>query len=346
MSHADLLPDTTTTNERSSQTHEPRIAIIGAGMAGISCAQALKHAGLQATLFEKSRGAGGRLSTRRNDAGDHFDHGAQYITARAPGFTHWLESLRRAGSVATWKPQLVDSASANHHPWIVGTPGMNALLKPLASELDIRAGISISALQRDGHAWSLLTDHGALPVRFDIVIITAPCPQARTLLATEPALQAQLDAVSMAPCWSLMITFAAPLEVDFDARRFDAGATAWLARQASRPGHVGDDNAWVLHADARWSADHLELSASEAAAILQDDFARAVGHALPQVTFAQAHRWRYAMTTQALGRPFLANVDETLFAAGDWCLGARVECAYESGVTVAHTVAKRYQPAR
>jgi hypothetical protein len=250
------------------------------------------------------------------------------------------------GSAATWEPQLDDSAHAEHHPWLVGAPTMNALLKPLANGLEIYTDRAITAVQRNDRRWRLITEQGPLPDDFDIVISTAPCPQTRALLASDAALVAQLDAVAMAPCWALMVTFSSALPVAFDARRFTAGTTAWLARQASRPGHAPDSHAWVLHASARWSAEHLELAADEAAFFLKADLARVIDHGLPEVTFARAHRWRYALTTQSLGQPFLANMDETLFAAGDWCLGARVECAYESGVTVAQAIANSHHAVR
>lgn len=340
MSSTDFLYDASAPETTSRHDGGPRIAIIGAGMAGISSAQALKNAGLYPTLFEKSRGQGGRLATRRTEAGESFDHGAQYITSRTPAFTQWLDARYGESSAATWKPELADHSKEKHHPWMVGSPAMNALLKPLSHGLDIRTQTSISALQRDGGHWRLLTESGQLPDRFDIVITATPCPQACVLLANEPALLALLDSVAMAPCWALMISFSEPLPVDFDARRFDSGATAWLARQASRPGQAAAGNAWVLHASADWSAEQLELAPAEAAALLQRDLARVIGKPLPEITFAQAHRWRYALTTQPLGRAFLANADHSLFVAGDWCLGARVESAYQSGVAVAEAVLK------
>ena len=39
-------------------------AVIGAGMAGIACARTLVQAGHRVTVFEKSRGLGGRMATR------------------------------------------------------------------------------------------------------------------------------------------------------------------------------------------------------------------------------------------------------------------------------------------
>ena len=63
----------------------PHIAIIGVGMAGVTCARTLRQAGHHVTLFEKSRGLGGRMSTRASAFGG-FDHGAQYFTVRDPRF--------------------------------------------------------------------------------------------------------------------------------------------------------------------------------------------------------------------------------------------------------------------
>jgi predicted NAD/FAD-dependent oxidoreductase len=54
------------------------IAIVGAGMAAITCARTLVQAGHRVTVFEKSRGVGGRMSARNSPYGT-FDHGAQYV---------------------------------------------------------------------------------------------------------------------------------------------------------------------------------------------------------------------------------------------------------------------------
>ncbi len=308
-------------------------------MAGISCAHALQQRDFAVTLFDKSRGIGGRLATRRTDGGERFDHGAQYITTRSADFSAFIDRLRHDGAAAQWQPRL--GTDAAHHPWFVGTPGMSALLKPLAQDLDIRLSTTVSALERSGDSWRLRSADGALSEPYDVVISTAPPVQTHALVEVDPTMQEALDAVSMAPCWTLMIAFAKPLDVDVDARRFDEGAISWLARQASRPAHGGNAHAWVVHAGAEWSAEHLELTPEQAASAMQQELARAVGQALPDTIFVQAHRWRYAMTTQALGRPFLANNDRSLFAGGDWCLGASVECAYQSGAAIAEAVSKR-----
>jgi renalase len=325
-----------------SRTTVPRIAIIGAGMAGVSCGQALQAVGLASTLFEKSRGPGGRLATRRNDAGVAFDHGAQYLTARGAAFEAQLDALQRAGAVARWLPRESPASAAHRHAWIVGTPGMSALLKPMIASLDLRTGVAVEALQHAADGWHLQYAGAPLAERFDIVICTAPAPQTRVLLAVDPLLQRALDAVEMAPCWALMLTLRTPLPVDFDACRFGTGAVAWLARQASRPQRDSPDEAWVVHASPSWSEQHLEQTADAVAIALQSEVAAKLGVPLPAVNFAQAHRWRYALTTRALGQPFLAGADGSLLAGGDWCLGARVECAFQSGVAMATAVIDRF----
>ena len=61
------------------------IAVIGAGIAGMACARTLAQAGHKVSVFEKSRGAGGRMSTKGTEFGG-FDHGAQYFTVRDARF--------------------------------------------------------------------------------------------------------------------------------------------------------------------------------------------------------------------------------------------------------------------
>ena len=102
----------------------PRIAIIGAGIAGLTCARELVRHGIDPVLFDKGRGLGGRLSTRRGEGGYQFDHGARYLTAKSGGFESFLQDAEAAGAIATWSPNPGMRA-------FVGTPGMTGLPKHL-----------------------------------------------------------------------------------------------------------------------------------------------------------------------------------------------------------------------
>ena len=132
-----------------------RIAVVGAGMAGLACANELVRADAKVTVFERSRGLGGRLATRRQ--GDlAFDHGAQFITARSRPFLHYAEIAARAGGLAAWQPRIMEDARIWEAPigdWWVGTPGMSALVRPLARNLDIRGGVTVQEMHPGQRGW-------------------------------------------------------------------------------------------------------------------------------------------------------------------------------------------------
>ena len=62
-----------------------KTAVIGAGMAGLTVARTLRKAGYQVTVFDKSKGTGGRLASRSYPGG-WIDHGAPYFSAE-PGLS-------------------------------------------------------------------------------------------------------------------------------------------------------------------------------------------------------------------------------------------------------------------
>ena len=321
----------------------PRIAIIGAGMAGIACAHALQKLGCLPVVLEKSRGVGGRLATRRTAEGDQFDHGAQYITARQASCQQMLQALELLHSAAAWAPHDPARTTSPPQRWTVGTPGMSALLKPLAATLELHTQTTVTALRRTAEGWHLDTDTATTLEPFDAVVCTAPAAQCHALFSDLPAMQAALAQVRMAPCWAVMLRYSEALPVSFDARRYETGAIGWLARQSSRPSYPGKPHSWVVHARPEWSQAHLDTPAEQVLVQLQQELASLLGTGLPPISYAAAHRWRYALTTVPLGQPFLANDDDSLYAAGDWCLGARVECAHTSGEAVAAALAQRFQ---
>ncbi len=55
-----------------------RIAVIGAGIAGLTCAHELRQAGFEVVVFERESYVGGRMSTREKD-GFLFDLGANHL---------------------------------------------------------------------------------------------------------------------------------------------------------------------------------------------------------------------------------------------------------------------------
>ena len=84
-------PKVTAPTARATRPAGLHVAVVGAGMAGVVCARTLVQAGHRVTLLEKSRGLGGRMSTRHTEFGG-FDHGSQYFTVRDARFETALRS--------------------------------------------------------------------------------------------------------------------------------------------------------------------------------------------------------------------------------------------------------------
>jgi len=66
-----------------------KIAVIGAGMAGLTVAKNLINKGFLVDIFDKGRGVGGRMSSRRTQWG-YLDHGTQYFTVKNPLFQNYI----------------------------------------------------------------------------------------------------------------------------------------------------------------------------------------------------------------------------------------------------------------
>ena len=306
----------------------PRIAIIGAGIAGLACARRLHAAGLAPVLFDKGRGPGGRLATRRTADGLQFDHGAQYVTARGGGFAALLAEAEAAGALGRWDAE----AGAQRH---VGTPGMSALARHLARGLDVRCGAQVTGVHREDDEWVVLV--GEQAQRCDRIVVTVPAPQLAGLLGATHPLLAELAGVRMDPCLTLMAALAPDAPRPFVSRADAADALAWIALDASKPGRPAAA-AWVAQASPAWSSAHLELEPEALVSLMLPLLCERLGAPPSCVTHASAHRWRHARVATPLGRPFLRDATRTLHAGGDWCLDARVEAAWTSGDAIARDI--------
>ncbi|MEM9233841.1 MAG: FAD-dependent oxidoreductase, partial [Pseudomonadota bacterium] len=107
------------------QAPDVDVAIIGAGIAGLACAHTLRVAGRSVAVFDKGRGPGGRLSTRRSDHGI-FDHGAPYFHASNPDFIDQVDRWRDQELLANW-----DAAGPENltNDLYVGIPRMSSLIR-------------------------------------------------------------------------------------------------------------------------------------------------------------------------------------------------------------------------
>lgn len=302
----------------TSDPDKTPVIVIGAGITGLTVARRLADAGRAVLVLDKGRGIGGRVATRRA-AGLHFDHGAQYVSARGAGFAALLGKLTVSGHVGAWQ---------DGH---VGTPGMTALAKGIGAGLDLRQEALVTGLSRDGEGWRVHLGDQALTASH--VICTVPTPQVAGIIGADHPLIARLTDVAYAPNLTLMAAIDGP--APFVVARDPDADLAWIAQDSAKPDRPQGPVAWVAQASTAFSATHLELDKDAIADLMLPLLLDRLGATAAQVRYAAAHRWRYAQITQALGEAFLRDDTGTLYLGGDWCLGPKVEDAWTSGTAIA-----------
>ena len=307
-------------------------------MAGLTCAQALNLACPRISVFDKGRGPGGRMSTRRMEPW-HFDHGAQYLTAREPEFQAQVRAWEALNIVQPWTGRIVKCRHGVFEPLqggelrYVGTPGMSAVIRYLTRELDVHYDTQVATVTPHTQGWRLKDITGADLGVFQVVALALPAPQTVALaLGLSPI--AERAMVNMAPCWSIMLGFDQTLAVPFDGVFLDDPALAWAARNNSKPGRPAAE-AWTLHGAREWSAAHLEAGGEQVAARLLASFASAVNEKRLFPAARIYHRWRFAETVESVGEACLYDAERRLGACGDWCLDNRIEAAWRSGRALA-----------
>ena len=315
---------------------------------GLACAQELLKQAVSVQVFEKSRGIGGRIATRRLESGNTFDHGAQYFTARDPQFLAAVESWEADEIVAKWTGRIgglnrgaISLAPDPPNRW-VALPGMSSLPKHLAQGLSVLTNTKIAPLSNlPAERWQLFDEAKQSLGTFDWVVSCAPPLQTAELFSAAADFSAKIAQVRMCPCWAVMVQFAEYVPLLADAAFVQDSPLAWIARNSSKPSRESTPENWVLHATPEWSALHLEETPAEILPLLLEAFWTATEKPRQQPLFSAVHRWRYSIPAAPLAEPFLLEPSLHLAACGDWCGGPRVEGAFLSGLKLGQELAKQ-----
>jgi len=315
-------------------------------MAGMSAARDLARSGRRVEVFDKARGVGGRMATRRHETGA-FDHGAQYFTARSSEFESQVADWRARGLAAPWDGRVVrlsgdgsvsESDSEERH---VGVPKMSVLARDLGHGLgdllEIHCSAQIGTARPGPEGWQLETRDGVGIGPFAALVLAIPPPQIPPLLAEATALadlRAWVGEVEIDPCQAVLVRFRERLPIPFDAAFVAGSPLSWIARNGSKPGRP-EGECWVLHGSPEWSRAHVETTPDEVGTRLLSAFEGAIGRPLPETRYVRSHRWLYARTRTPADRACEWRSREAIGLCGDWMLGCRVEDAFRSGRALA-----------
>lgn len=309
------------------------IAIIGAGMAGLICAQRLTDAGYSVLVLEKSRGFGGRLATRRLH-GTWADHGACYLQPQGELFANLVQSLCDRHILEAWQDQ--------PQPRYIAPAGMSSIGKFLAEGLPVQLNQRVTAIHpHSPNTWCLTLESSA-QLTATAIVLAIPAPQALALLAplgeniVGKAFLDNLTSVEFDPCISAIAGYppTSPLPPGKEWKFTDEPVLGWMGLDSSKRPHP-QQPVFVLQSNPNFAQLHLETPDLQPVA---QEMLQTAAHSLGLPWLAtpdwiQVHRWRYAFPSRPWPHPVLsAHSPLPLVCCGDWCGGNLTEDAMMSGI--------------
>jgi renalase len=337
----------------------PRIAVIGAGIGGLTCARELCLRGYDPVVFEANDRLGGRCSSRETRIG-WFDDAAQSISGATRLASY---AVQRPDELAAVHPWTVPATPAEDEPkgrdrdkdedeadairtlkpiGAVGVPSMLALADAIARPLDIRLHTPIQQAQRRGDRWVLRDAAGEIDEDFQALVLAIPAPLAVPLAQDSPGLTAALRAVRYRSRWVLLLGSERPLGLPGHLA-FQGSPIERVAAMHSKPGRSSNlPQRWFIEADEQWSLRHEHDDAETVIDLLLDNLRAHAGRSITP-NFVCAHQWRHAFveTPATLpGHPQCLWDDEVrLGVCGDSVVASQVDQVHSSGVALARTMA-------
>jgi predicted NAD/FAD-dependent oxidoreductase len=311
-----------------------RVAVVGAGLAGLLTARTLAAAGHDVIVLERGRSPGGRLATRRIGRAT-LDHGAQFFTVRSEAFDALVQGWQAEGLVGEWCRGFTPGGGDGFPRYVV-RGGMNALAKRLSEGLDVRCGSLVFAVRRGRSQWEVGLDDATV-VPTDAVVITCPLPQTASLIITaEVELPERLRRVDYDRTFALLAVLdrspglAPPGGIQSPDATF-----SFLADNQSKG--LSAVPAMTFHAAPDWSEAWWSRPREETLAALLDAARPWLGGA--EVVESQVKRWRFATPREIWPHPcHVVDTDLAMVLAGDAFAGPRVEGAALSGLAAARAL--------
>jgi predicted NAD/FAD-dependent oxidoreductase len=335
------------------------IAVVGAGISGCLLAHFLGAEGINVSVFEKSRGCGGRASTKQTDWGQ-CDIGATIVPAKKAPFLDFMQGLSKQNIVTKWPEKIfVSQQTANlqqplehlisDREYYVFNSKMNAACRHWIKDARLHTNSLISKIRYlVGKGWQLNLNGVWQAELFDRVVVTLPWPQSQALIAqSEWPLELPDYSQAWTSCWSIALNLQQVVASGADLVYLKNHSIQTLVRDSSKPQRPSvptseaDANSeiWVIQLANKLSDDLGKQGKAQAISIATMGLCKLFDLPENSVSNTHAHYWRYARPSpgqKPLG--IFSYHKYGIYVGGDWSFGASIESAYEAALTLSQSI--------
>ncbi len=337
--------------------------IIGAGLAGLMCAQLLQNKGYSVLILEKSRRLGGRLATRRIGK-TTVDHGLSYFLKQGNYSQQLLEKLKLHNILEVKNPQYYQVENTLEkitvQPQYFASKGINIIAKYLAEDITIwrscRVTNILPILQQYWYInYESSPDESTHFVQAKIVVSAIPAPQLLLILQTSHLdnfsdhFLSNIQKVTYHPCLSIIAGYSqfSPTDIPWEQVKILTDSDlAWVGIESVKR-ETPSETAVVFHSTPDYAQQFLEYTdLKPVGKALIDRASDLLFSPFKSPNWYQVHRWRYAIPEQSVETAYLeTQTPLPLVACGDWCLGNinpekswHLEKAMASGIAAAKQI--------
>lgn len=325
------------------EMHRPHVAIVGAGLSGAFLSNLLIDKGLKVSIYEKSRGTGGRLSSCRLGESS-ADLGAPFFNPKTDFFKLWLE---QQSSVSRWSPGISDFSGnlrSDISQLYTANPRQSALTRSLVKNAELLTSKRVGYIwpERDEKGLGILLrdDHGKALGHYDAAIIATPAMQAIPLLEAIPRFQKKAEEITPSSSW---VSILALKESVTDIEIFE-GSHPILFRaikDSAKPYRSGTkQEIWQVEATSDWSAIHQEKDPNWVLQQISDAFFEVIG-SKSEVESSRTHRWLYSRNNHH-SDTFLWDQETAIGVCGDWLANQDQDGAWHSAYLLADKIINHF----
>jgi renalase len=318
-----------------------KVSIIGSGFSAGVLSKNLVSKDI--IIFDKSRGPGGRSSTRRAENIGAFDHGLQFISPKEKKFELFLNNYLNS-YIKQWDGDHIcfEESRKIEGKKYIGKYGNNDFVKNLINT-KVYYQKELICIKKIKNFW-LLDFKDGTKNECEKLVLTIPFEQCKKIIETEQ-LDLKFEGV-MEPNLTTMVAFDKNLKISGSGFKFNNNfILGWVANESSKLREVNNPNLelWTLQSSLIFAQKNIQeyrLKKEQIMDLMINEFMNIFNIKNINIVHKDIHGWLYAYKLEKFENDFLWNQEINLGICGDWMCGSTAESAWRSATRLADQINK------